>query len=254
MTKLSKYIGSVLVISGVILYTMGTQIRFSANVFLALGSFLIVYSYFLSKFHGRVHTILRKWLATVTGVVLISLLCGEALVFSGMYSEVPENCKYVIVLGAGLSGDGPSVSLLGRLEAAVDYLNKNPHARVIASGGVGKESIYSEAEVMKWYFIDHGIAEERILKEEEATRTEENFKFGKQAIKNVFGEEPDAIAIATSDYHMFRSRLIAHKYYQRVYGISAVSPPIIKYNYALREYFALIKMGLWEMTDWISNK
>ena len=80
----------------------------------------------------------------------------------------------IIVLGAGLKGDTPSLALERRLEKAAEYMNKNGNAIAIVSGGQGKGETISEAQAMENYLLNHGIREDRIIKEDNSTSTYEN--------------------------------------------------------------------------------
>ena len=63
--------------------------------------------------------------------------------------------KIIIVLGAGLKGDTPSLALERRLEKAAEYMNKNGNAIAIVSGGQGKGETISEAQAMENYLLNH---------------------------------------------------------------------------------------------------
>ena len=83
------------------------------------------------------------------------------------------------MLGAGLKGDTPSLALERRLEKAAEYMNKNGNAIAIVSGGQGKGETISEAQAMENYLLNHGIREDRIIKEDNSTSTYENFEYSK---------------------------------------------------------------------------
>lgn len=228
-------------------------VSFGAPFSLGLGVCFFIYGGLLWQAERGKYLLALRWVNRLLSLGIASFLILEFFVLQGMKTDLPTHCRYVIVLGAGLTGDYPSQTLQERLDAALVVLRENPEARAIASGGVGKESIYSEASVMKWYLVERGIAADRIVEEDKATRTDENLQFGKKAIKERYGEDIEELIIATSDYHMFRSKLLAKKYFKNVYGICAASPIGIRINYALREYFALVKMGALEGYDWVKK-
>ena len=218
--------------------SMGMQFLWGGSLF------FLAYSGILRRYTSAQNIKWHKIFGICICIILISFIWTETLIFQAMKTDLPSDCRYVIILGAGLLGDAPSLTLQQRLDAGIIALKKYPEAKVIVSGGIGKESIYTEAEVMKWYLIEHGINEERIIKEEYATRTDENLEFGKELVEKIYGEKINEIVIATSDYHMFRAKILAKKHYDKVYGISAESLFGVRVNYAIREYLALIKMEL----------
>lgn len=125
---------------------------------------------------------------------------------------------YVVVLGAGLSGDEPSLALEKRLDKAIEYLNRNNDAKVIVSGGQGDDEKITEALAMYNYLVQSGIAPERIAQEEKATSTYENFMYSKE-----FMEEGTAVFI-TNDFHVVRSTQMAELNGMEITHIAAPTP------------------------------
>lgn len=62
--------------------------------------------------------------------------------------------EFVVVLGAQVQGDQPSLTLKKRLDLALSYLNDHPQAKVIVSGAQGADEAYTEA-------IRHGEVSDR---------------------------------------------------------------------------------------------
>ena len=90
-----------------------------------------------------------------------------------------------------------------RLDAAVVYLSSNPDVRCIVTGGKGDEHNLSEAQCMFNYLTAAGIDENRITMEDRATSTVENLRNVRSML------ETDQVTILSSDFHLFRSGLIA---------------------------------------------
>ena len=77
----------------------------------------------------------------------------------------------------------------------------------VPSGGQGRNETMAEAEAMKRYLLSKGIPEERILPEDRSTSTSENMRFSRALIEQ---RDPNArIAFSTTNYHVFRSGIIA---------------------------------------------
>lgn len=159
----------------------------------------------------------------ITGVVIICAAQGQPL----------QECDYLIVLGAGVNGTVPSLSLRERLDAAVTYLGQHPDTVCIVSGGQGSGEDITEAECMYRYLTEAGIREDQILQERQATSTLENITFSLQLIDPT---SQTRIGILSSEYHLCRARMIA-----RDQGIEPVMIPAettwvsLRINYYLRE-------------------
>lgn len=138
-------------------------------------------------------------------VIYSGIICVVGKSDNATYRE-----DYIIVLGAGLKGDTPSLALERRLEKAAEYMNKNGNAIAIVSGGQGKGETISEAQAMENYLLNHGIREDRIIKEDNSTSTYENFEYSKLIM-----DEGQAVFV-TNEFHVLRSELMA-----KINGIDA---------------------------------
>ena len=81
----------------------------------------------------------------------------------------------MIVLGAGVNGTEPSLSLRTRLDAALDYLTANPDIPAVLTGGRGYGETITEAQCMYDYLTERGVEPERLILEDAASNTAENF-------------------------------------------------------------------------------
>lgn len=108
----------------------------------------------------------------------------EAMVFSAGRKVPAEDGEYVIVLGAQVRGEVPTLVLGARIRAAAEYLKEHPQAVAVASGGKGTGETISEAEAIRRGLVRLGISEERILLEEHSTSTTENLRFSAEVIQN----------------------------------------------------------------------
>lgn len=178
---------------------------------------------------------------TVTAIWLISFIIIEGFVFSAIRQDLVGNPKYVVILGAGLKGNMPTQSLARRLITGVRYLKGHPEVMVVVSGGQGAGENTTEAQVMDRYLIEHGIARERIIEETESSNTFENLANTKEILDRREGSGPHKIMIITSDYHLFRAKMLASRVGLIPNGIPARMPFLVRINYAVREYFAVVK-------------
>ena len=161
----------------------------------------------------------------------------EGCVVSGFSKKEERAYDYLLVLGAQVKETGPSVVLQYRLDQAFLYLETHPETRCIVSGGQGNNEPWTEAEGMKSYLIQKGIAEERILKEEDSLKTNQNIRNSMKLIP-----EHASVGIVTNNFHMFRALKIAKKQGMTDFGgLAAGSKPFYLPNNMLREFFGIVK-------------
>lgn len=179
---------------------------------------------------------------------LLSFIIVEAYVISemrGSKGAAPQNIDFVILLGAGLHGEEPSKSLETRLIAGTRFLKENKGIPVVVSGGQGSGETITEAEAMGRYLKKNGISEERIHYENQSTSTYENLKYSKQLLEELGAKEP-TVLIVTNDFHIARTKIIAKEVGLKSDYLNAESPPFVKINYLIREYFAFLKTWLYQ--------
>lgn len=181
----------------------------------------------------------------VLALVLIPLIGIEIYVVGvGRTDRSAIPADAVIVLGAGVNGTEPSLSLRTRLDAALAYLEDNPDVPVVLTGGTGYGEEISEARCMYDYLTAHGVDGGRLILEEQAANTAENFAFSRALLEEQ-GVDPsrDRVAVVTNDFHIARSRLIAARQgYGYAFGVPAKLPWLhLEANYYLREAAAMVK-------------
>lgn len=142
----------------------------------------------------------------IVGLIIVLALLMTALMIHAA-GKAPVGNETLIVLGCRVYGETPSLSLRERLDAAYEYLEANPKAYCVVSGGQGSGENISEAECMYRYLVNKGIDGSRIYKEDASTSTRENLEFSLQVIKE--NQLPAEIAVATSEYHQYRVGLVA---------------------------------------------
>ncbi len=181
---------------------------------------------------------IRKLFLVLLCIGLAIFLIVEGCVISGFWQKGEPGADYVIVLGAQMKHNGPSKALRYRLDEAARYLEENPDAKVIVSGGQGSDEHISEAQGMYDYLISVGIDGERIIKEDKSRNTFENLTFSTQYLN----KEKDSVAIVTNNFHVFRATGIARKAgYEDVCGIAAKGEPYLQINNMMREFFGVVK-------------
>lgn len=150
----------------------------------------------------------------------------------------------LIVLGAAVHGDRVTWVLSNRLDTAADYLAAHPDAVCVVSGGQGDGESVTEASAMQKYLVERkGIDPSRILLEDKAENTRENFAFSKVLIDERLGEDA-SIAFVTTDFHVFRAGRVAKKAGISAVGIAAPDVWYIRINNFLRECVGITVYGL----------
>lgn len=207
--------------------------RFFAALLLGI-ALVIVYFHYVKS---------RRWRAVAAAVLILgAAVFGviEAPIVADARTDAPDGTEYLIVLGAGLNGDVPSLSLTNRLTAALEWLEGHPDCVAVVSGGQGPGENMTEAEAMGIWLEARGIAPERIVLEPEATSTWENLANSFALIRERGGEPDENCAILTSEYHLCRAKLMAADQGVEAYGVAArTSMPTLMINYFIREAFAV---------------
>ena len=211
---------------------------FTALVCLCLAAVILFYT--AMPFLGQRFPGLAKVLTLGVTAVLVLGLCvcavTEALIIKASFGDPGEQVDYVVVLGAKVRDDGPSVSLWDRIYAARDYLEAHPHTVAVLSGGKGKDEPMSEAQCMFTELLALGIEPGRLWQEDKAESTWENIRYSLDLIQKETGARPTKIGVLSSEYHLFRASLFAKKNQVEFVGIPARTSRLSqRINHFMRE-------------------
>ena len=172
---------------------------------------LLIYIIFFNKINLLIKNINKKKigkiaLKIISFVLFICIIIGGTT-FHNVLSrsfKSEEKSDVAIVLGCVVNGDKPGIFLKGRINAAYKYLNENPNAIAVLSGGQGNGENISEAKCMFNCLTEMGIDKNRLLIEDKSTSTRENFKYSKEIIEKN-GIKSKKITIITNDFHECRA-------------------------------------------------
>lgn len=250
--KIQCVIAAVLALAGAVLLTVRAWgMRFSGFLLVGLAAVLVL-ELLLGRWAKASKTgrLCRRIFQTALTLMLVPLICIEIYVInvgSSDPSALPADA--VVVLGAGVNGTQPSLSLYTRLTAALDYLEENPDVPVVLTGGLGYGEEITEARCMYDWLTARGVDPARLIMEEQAGNTAENFAFSKELLEEQ-GIDPaeNLVAVVTNDFHIARSRLIAARQgYGHAFGVPAKLPwRHLEVNYYLRESFAMVKTWIFD--------
>lgn len=213
--------------------------RFSAGICFGIAAVIGCFRLLvhLGKTRPKLSRVLRQVFLVGLALVILAATITGVIITQASNGSPEAACDYLIVLGAGVNGTVPSLSLRERLDAAYDYLQAHPDTTCIVSGGQGSGEDITEAECMYRYLTDKGIAPERIIPEEQATSTQENLAYSLELME---AENSPAIGILSSEYHLCRARRMARELGLEPIMIPAKTTYIsLRVNYFLREIAAL---------------
>ena len=178
-----------------------TPVRFSGALLIGVGILLLLWVLLKGK---------KKLRAVIAILVLIGFLIFAAAEIQVVHYACRKDDRpvsAVIVLGAGVYGTTPSLSLRVRLEAALEYIVDKPDVPIVVSGGQGNGENITEAQCMRDWLVAHGVDEERIWMEERATSTKENIDFSRAVLQEHGIDTTGNIAVVSADYHVYRASL-----------------------------------------------
>ena len=153
---------------------------------------------------------------------------------------------YILILGCQIREDGGLTKLLqSRVDRALKFakMQKEKTGKDIVfvpSGGKGDDEVIAEAEAMNNYLLEQGIAPDHILVENRSVNTYENFRNSLQLIKEHSHDRPVNIAFSTTNYHVFRSGVLARGMGIDAQGIGAATRSYFWINAFIREFVAVL--------------
>jgi uncharacterized SAM-binding protein YcdF (DUF218 family) len=188
------------------------------NVF-GLGCSIVLLVF--AAFNKRVSALLDKIYACRAGkitlrvlgilIVLGAIYCLilSILMLHSAYRKPKSTPQAVIILGCKVRGTNPTRMLSERIKAAYNAMQEYPEMIAVVSGGKGNDEDISEAECMRRELMKKGIAESRILIEDQSTSTSENLRFSHSILEEngITGN----IMIATDGYHEMRAQYLAKR-------------------------------------------
>lgn len=216
---------------------------YSFSAILCLGAAALLLCLRLLKRLARSHSLLSKVLRSVLALILCAGIAAAAITYGYIHTAAlgsDTECRYLVVLGAGVNGSTPSTILQNRIDAAVSYLQAHPDVICVASGGQGANENISEAQCIRDHLTAAGINPDRILMEDKSTSTLENIRFSLDLIEAQTGTRPSSLGVLSNEFHLFRAGKIAEKCGITAYGIPARTSHLsLRINYTLREIAAV---------------
>jgi len=225
------------------------------HIWLALGAYLIFLAVYRLKTKHSFWSIWKRWVK----LTVVSLACLAALIsvinltfiLTPAVADSRENADHVILLGGGISKDGVlPKSVISRVEKAAEYLNKNPDSICVVTGGTLDWLPYAEAPELKRQLAARGVSPDRILVEDQAKDTIQNFQLSCKMLAEHKGMTYAEVLstptlIVTSRFHLRRSQRLARRMgFTNIKGIPAACPPVYVLHNYVREICAYVKLNL----------
>ena len=190
---------------------------------------------------GSLARTVRQIIHGLLALFVISFIAIESLILTGARSDPEAAVDCVLVLGAGLRGETPSIALAVRLDRAAAYLERYPDVPVVVSGGQGPGEAIAEAEAMYRYLTARGVDPERIIRESRSSNTSENVALSVPLMP----EGTTRVAVVSNEFHLYRARALLRRAGMQPLALSAPTPLwYLKPVYYFREYFSVIFMWL----------
>lgn len=186
----------------------------------------------------------RAALATAAAALISLWLVWQgvcvALIFTASAQPPARKPDAIIVLGAGFWGDTLSDVLRARLDEALALHRRIPGALLVLSGGQGLGEQRTEASLMREYLLAKGVPESSLLLEPRAMNTVENFANSRALLDARFGAGGYTAAFLTSEFHLYRSRVLAQRAGLAPACWGADTPWYLAPAYITREAFAIL--------------
>lgn len=160
---------------------------------------------------------------------------GESLTVS---VEDTKKADCIIVLGAGIVGNRPSIALANRLDKAIEVYNIGHTKKILVSGDHG-QSNYDEVNVMRNYLLEKGIPEDDIFMDHAGFSTYDSMYRARSVFK------VRSAIVVTQGLHLRRALYIGDELGIKVTGVEAENSTVKSTTLqAVREYPARVKAFL----------
>lgn len=227
------------------------------HIWAALGAYLIFCGIYRIKKSRSFWSVWKKSvkicaLCFVCAGLVISIV-NLCFILRPKIAQPDKSVDYVILLGGGIDKNGKLPgNVISRVEATADFLNKpeQKNTVVVVSGGTLHWLPLAEAPELKRQLVLRGVEEERILVEDQALDTIQNFQYSCQMLADYAGVSKQEIlnsdiVVITNYFHLRRAeRLAARMGFTSIKGIGAPCEKIKALHIYVREICAYIKLNL----------
>lgn len=212
---------------------------------------LILYGLFFSNINRTITLFWKKgvgklcisFTAIICSIILVLTIILTFFMINAAVKKPPKNVNTTaVILGCAVHGKNPSLMLKRRLDAALHYLEENPSANAILSGGKGSGEDISEAQCMFDYLTANGISKDRLYLEDRSKNTKENIQYSKEILQDI--QKSSDIVIITNEFHQYRAGILARNEGLNVYSINGKTVSYLLPTYYIRELYAILNQWI----------
>lgn len=225
------------------------------HIWSALGLYHIFVGIYRLKNNHSFWSLWKKiWKFLIICIMVLGIsISGICLYFIATpeIANPSEPVDYVILLGGGISKDGKlphSVEM--RVAKCAEYMSLHPDTICVVTGGTLDFLPVAEAPELKNYLVKNGISSDKILVEDQALDTIQNFQYSCKMLSDFTEKTQDQIlespiAVVTSHFHLRRAERLANRMgFTNIHGVSSKIPAINVPHTYVREICAYIKLNL----------
>ena len=188
---------------------------------------------------------------SLLGAAIIISVINLCFILNPVLASEDDEVDYVILLGGGISKDGKlPKSVVARGEKAAEYLNQHRNAVCVVTGGTLHFLPVAEAPELKKLLVKNGVEPDKILVEDQALDTIQNFQYSCKMLADFEGVSQQQIldsriAVVTSYFHLRRAERLAKRMgFTCIKGVGSKTPPFNVVHTYVREICAYIKLNL----------
>jgi len=173
-----------------------------------------------------------KYIIIIMLLIIVTLLSTNIYVKLSTKNRIIDdytnlnNIDCILILGAGVRNNRPSLMLEDRLQKGLELYNNNVSSKIIVSGDHGRKD-YDEVNIMKEFLIENNVSSSDIFMDHAGFSTYDSIYRAKEIFKT------KKIVIISQEYHLYRALFIADKLGLEAYGVKA--EPKEYYGDAYRE-------------------
>ncbi|HTN81336.1 MAG TPA: YdcF family protein [Acidimicrobiales bacterium] len=140
-------------------------------------------------------------IAALVGFLVLYIGVTFVQVWMSSRHDGAKPADAIVVLGAAQYNGRPSPVLISRLDHALDLWNQGLAPLIVVTGGKQPGDRFTEATASANYLIQHGVPDEKILREVQGTSSWESLAAAARILK---GRGLSEVILVSDPYHSLR--------------------------------------------------